>query len=128
MYRDEYRLVTSTDDDDPCLSVEMVRHHAAADKDVADAKAAGPHAGSDSGSESGPVRDKVERVPVAGEIVPLNGHGYCASVARCRPATTGPNGQSRRIVWNEQIDEVFDNLETCRIAIENAFEPDEFLG
>lgn len=113
MYRDEYRLVANDNDDDPCLAIEMVRHEVTAD----------PKAGADAGT----VETVTDRIPVAGEIVPLNGHGYCASVTRCRPAANGPNGASKRIVWNEQLDEVFDNLETCRIAIENAFEPDEFL-
>ena len=113
MYRDEYRLVPSDDDDDPCLAIEMVRHQVSA--------------GPDADSEADAVETVTDRIPVAGEIVPLNGHGYYASVCRCKPAVVGPNGRTRRIVWNEQLDEVFDNLETCRIAIENAFEPDEFL-
>jgi len=106
MIRDEYRLVTSADDEDPCLAVEMVRHHYADDAKVAaDAREVA-----------------TERIPVAGEIVPLNGHGYWASVTRCKCASTG-----QKITWSEQLGEVFDNLETCRIAIENAFEPEEFL-
>lgn len=124
MYRDEYRLVTSADDDDPCISIEMVRRHGVGD-DGADQES------EDSAGTADQSASKIERVPVAGEIIPLNGHGYCASVSRCRQAPAKePNGSGkseRRIVWNEQIDEVFDNLETCRIAIENAFEPDEFL-
>ena len=114
MYRDEYRLVASDDDDDPCLAIEMVRHQVTTES------------GSDPAAAA--VETVTDRIPLAGEIMPLNGHGYCASVTRCRPAANGPNGSSKRVIWNEQLDEVFDNLETCRIAIENAFEPDEFLG
>ena len=116
MYRDEYRLVASDDDDDPCLAIEMVRHQVTTCSD----------ANADSGAAV--VETVTDRIPLAGEIVPLNGHGYCASVTRCKPGATGPKGRTRRVIWNEQLDEVFDNLETCRIAIENAFEPDEFLN
>jgi len=134
MYRDEYRLVPSDDDDDPCLAIEMVRHQVTTDSDAASGSGsdASPDAGAEGGHDTGPdigvVETITDRIPLAGEIVPLNGHGYCASVTRCRPAAAGPNGRTRRVIWNEQLDEVFDNLETCRIAIENAFEPDDFLN
>ncbi|MCY4237811.1 MAG: hypothetical protein OXC93_05610 [Rhodospirillaceae bacterium] len=99
MIRDEYRLVPNADDKDPCLAIEMVRHHYDDTREVA-----------------------TEHIPLAGEIVHLNGHGYCASVTRCRRLSTG-----RKVTWSEHLGEVFDNIETCRIAIENAFEPRDFL-
>ena len=122
MFRDEFRLVESADADDPCLAVEMVRLHSA-DEDDTNTSGDTAEAIEACGTEA-----KVERIPLVGEIIPLNGHGYCASVTRCKAAVTGPNGKTTRITWSEQLGDVYDSLETCRIAIENAFEPDEFLG